>query len=163
MASVLTKAHAVEGFALARPSIEALLASERVKSEMARRGRDQVAIHVVALNPEDGSILNEESFGDVGLVAERHYDEYARAKAAKAYRQGMSGDRAKYIAPWSSRIGDIRFAGAAFEDGFCTASSGLKSNLDTMVSWLVFNLTAGVCLDDLLMIDEDPDASAYYQ
>jgi hypothetical protein len=158
--SIFTKEQAVEGFALARPAIEDLL-----KTPRALRNRPNgVGIHVVALVPDEFEVLHEESFGNIVLVRERGYDQYARDKARKAMRIGSSGDRTKYIAPWRNRIGDIRYPGAAYEDGYCVATSGLsRANLDTTISWIVFNLTSGMCVDDDVSMEEDPEYGAYYK
>lgn len=149
--ALLTPEIAREGFALARPSIEAFLETER-----ARKGRDRLGIHVVALDPTDGSILHEGSFGDAALVKERGYDVRARAKAAQAYRDGASGDRTRFITPWRLRPGDFRYAGAAYEDGYVVATSGVPADhLDQTISWTVFNWTAGLCVDEEKYIPEN--------
>jgi hypothetical protein len=158
MSALLTPELAKEGFALARPSIEALLASERAK----RPDQDRIGCHVVALDPTDGMILYEESFGDEDWVKERGYDGYALDKANQAFRDGSTGDRTKWITPWRFRPGDFRYAGAAYEDGYAVATSGLKDNLDIMVSWTVFNWTAGLCVDEALKLYENKDAPPYF-
>ena len=149
MSALLTKEIAQEAFRLARPSIEAFLQSPR-SGDGERKG-----IHIVMLDPDDGSILHEESFGDADWAKAGGFEQLARDKATQAYRDGVSGDRVKYITPWRFRKGDVRYAGAAYEDGLCIATSGLADHLDSGPSWTVFNWAAILSTDERVRFEKE--------
>lgn len=146
MSVILTRELAKQAVDVVRPAIEALLGSELAG------GRKN--LHLVILNPTDGTVLHEESWGDETTWA-HPYDEIARAKARQCYRTGVAGRKLQTSTPWLYEPGDTRYAGGVVEDGQVVAASGLKEYFDEMVSWMVFNAIFGLCVHAVDQISDD--------
>ena len=149
MSYFVTEGLVLRAISLIKPTIRSILGSDLVE-----RRRN---IHIVVIEP--GGQKFEQTIADDPKEEWKYpYDEIARRKARLCQESGKPSGHVLYRTPWLFKEGDARYAGGVVEDGLVVAISGLQSHFDEMLSWMIFNAIAGLCMDKVAQMQKDPDA-----
>ncbi|MDO6459145.1 hypothetical protein Q4485_00390 [Granulosicoccaceae sp. 1_MG-2023] len=125
-----------EAVALVRPAIDKLL-EQAVRQEM----------HIVIMDPRimpweadfSEAVLYEESIRS-GKPWEKPFDEFARNKAAQAWRRRQPNAVVQTLHPSSLRDGDLPFYGSFVYGDVVVGCSGVEQWFDSLVSgWIALS------------------------
>lgn len=127
-------------FALARPSIEALLVEPGASGER--------LLHVVVANAAerrsfDAAIVAEERFGEPPPWG-ADYRAFARAKARLCWRTGRDSREVQQQMPQLLQPGDTLLCGSAVGDGLIVAASGAHPWFDEACCGIVLSVLRGL-------------------
>jgi hypothetical protein len=140
---LLDRRAAEEAMALARPSIEAVLARPGASGER--------VLHVVVMNPQltptaapfERAVLYEASIGNPATWG-ADYRAFARAKAQLAWRLGRDTHAVQEQMPYLLRRGDTLLWGGVTREGITVACSGAHPWFDEACAGIVVSLLAAI-------------------
>lgn len=152
------KAITESAISLLEPSIAKLL------SEKAKR----MDMHIVVMDPLkkpwdvpfEEAILLEKSLSDKSQW-ERPFDEYARAKAKQAWRDGSDNMSKQLLAPATLASGDIAHYGSFEYQGVIVAASGVEPWFDVLVSGWVALAIQQLAQDHYQQFKNDNPAAVF--
>lgn len=148
---LLDKSTALRAIALVEPLIRRMMKSKSVKRK---------DLHIVILDPTDGLLLTEYSFGDSSRW-EHPYHLIARSKALVAMRTKADSITVQTQMPWKylrGESGETPYGGGVYRDGIVVGVSGVRWYFDQMFAEMIAAALKAFCLEKMqaeLAKDED--------
>jgi hypothetical protein len=133
---ILTKQLAEKAVGLVLPSFNRMKELGIVKGDM----------HIVVLDPTDGTILYEIQIGDVSHW-KYNYQEIARLKAEMSRKHGRPSQDIIEKYPYLLDGHDVKYFGNACQDGLIVAASGDECEYDQMISEMVVASIKGLSIN----------------
>lgn len=114
-------------------------------------------LHIVILDPTDGLLLYERSFGDSSRW-EHPYHLIARSKALVAMRTKADSITVQTHMPWKYREDETPYGGGVYRDGIVVGVSGVQWYFDQMFAEMIAAALKAFCIEKMqteLAKDED--------
>lgn len=114
-------------------------------------------LHIVILDPTDGLLLYEQSFGDSSRW-EHPYHLIARSKALVAMRTKADSITVQTHMPWKYREDETPYGGGVYRDGIVVGVSGVQWYFDQMFAEMIAAALKAFCIEKMqaeLAKDED--------
>lgn len=145
---LLDESTALRAIALVEPLIRRTMQSRSVKRK---------DLHIVILDPTDGLLLTEYSFGDSSRW-EHPYHLIARSKALVAMRAKADSITVQTHMPWKYREDETPYGGGVYRDGIVVGVSGVQWYFDQMFAEMIAAALKAFCIEKMqaeLAKDED--------